>query len=88
MNSYTILELFNYNEFMKAFLGGAKKFFLQNSVFIIFLILIAILSFVKFAKIDGDSGYFGAVELDKLADFTVMRYQTWTSRNILLRVTL
>ena len=83
MNSYTILELFNYNELMKAFLGGAKKYIVQNSVFIIFLILIAVLSFVKFAKIDGDSGYFGAVELDKLADFTVMRYQTWTSRNII-----
>lgn len=72
-----------YNELMKAFLGGAKKSIVQNSVFIIFLIIIAVLSFVKFAKIDGDSGYFGAVELDKLADFTAMRYQTWTSRNII-----
>ena len=68
---------------MRAFLRGAKKYIVQNSVFVIFLILIAVLSFVKFAKIDGDSGYFGAVALDKLVDFTSMRYQTWTSRNII-----
>ena len=68
---------------MKAFLGGAKKYFIQNSVFIIFLVLIAVLSFTKFTQTDGDFWYFSGVALDKLTDFTAFRYQSWTSRNII-----
>lgn len=75
---------------MKKFIYNIKEFFRKNnrlSLLIVFILqLIINLSIVGFTRYDGEYFISKSQEMS-LIDFSIFRYQTWTSRNLIEIVT-